>query len=488
LVVGIFVVSDSASAFSLSEIKEWLFGLFGQILAFLIDLLAKLIIIFVNVLIEFAKYNGFVNAAPVVVGWVLVRDVVNMFFIVILLVSAFSTIIGYSDFHYTKVLPKLLLMAVLINFSKTFLGLMIDFSQVLMLTFVNAFAPAAGGNFVTMLKLTKITELRTDLQDAAKVSDLIIASLLGIIMLSIVLTIVVIMIAFLIYRILLLWMLLIMSPMAFFALSLPGKLSKGMAPFTSKFWERLSSALIGGPVMAFFLWLALSIAQNGTGYNGLYNKTQTTEISAAEEFVSRAGEPAELASFVVAVGFLLAGVEFAVSTSASLSPALGKFASGVSSNGGAVFAGLRAAQRTARVAGKTVRTTGAAFGAVGRGADAVSGGRLSTLAGRAGLKVSPTSATFAQLAETRNRQSKAKGAALNKSFEGVNLATRDNALRKMGSPEAQILLAQTAGTGPGLKNRQALIQEALKSQNPDLNKDELAALTEARALDLIIKF
>ena len=41
-------------------------------------------------------------------GWVIVRDLVNMFLIIVL-VSAFATIIGYdSSFHYTKVLPETL--------------------------------------------------------------------------------------------------------------------------------------------------------------------------------------------------------------------------------------------------------------------------------------------------------------------------------------------------------------------------------------------
>ncbi|MEO5927080.1 MAG: hypothetical protein ABIO72_00215 [Patescibacteria group bacterium] len=495
LVIGILLVGNSASAIGLPEVKNWIFGVIGEALAFIIELLGKLIILLTNVLISFAEYNNFVRAPAVVIGWVLVRDVVNMFFIVILLVSAFSTIIGYSEFHYSKVLPKLLLMAVLINFSKTLIGLLIDFSQVLMLTFVNAFAPAAGGNFITMLHLNDITRLDEKLSGGKLTTDtagdLIVASLLGVIMLSITLTVIVIMIAFLIYRIIALWMLLIISPMAFFALALPGKLAKGMSAFTSSFWERLSSLLIGGPVMAFFIWLALAIAQGGTGYNDLYNKN-STEIADAARFVSAAGSPENLAAFVVAIGFLLAGVEFAVKTSSSLSPTLGKFASGISSGGGAlpntILAGLRASQRTARVVGKGARAVGAGVGAVGRGADYLSGNRLSSAVGRAGLAIAPGSAGAAGLAGRRAGNIKAAAGALSKQNANLNPAARDARLRKLAggfgqsATAAQMLLAETGMSPVGGKASVAKFEKQLAGRK-DLSAAERTNLAKAMAND-----
>jgi hypothetical protein len=49
-------------------------------------------------------------------GWVITRDIANMFFIVILLVIAFATILQIEQYNYKKWLPKLILMAILINF------------------------------------------------------------------------------------------------------------------------------------------------------------------------------------------------------------------------------------------------------------------------------------------------------------------------------------------------------------------------------------
>src|SRR3989344_5611627 len=97
------------------------------ILQWVLFFMGKLVLLITNVVVDVAQYNSFVTAAPVMSGWPLVRDVVNMFFIV-----------------------------VLVNFSKQLIGLLIDFSQILMLTFVNGFKAAAAGNFVKALKLDKM--------------------------------------------------------------------------------------------------------------------------------------------------------------------------------------------------------------------------------------------------------------------------------------------------------------------------------------------
>lgn len=497
LVVGIFLLAQPAAALGLEDLGKWALGFLGTVLNVIIEFLGKLIILLTNVLIEFASYNNFVNAPPVQTGWVLMRDVVNMFFIVVLLVSAFSTIIGYSEFHYTKVLPKLLLMAVLINFSKTLIGLLIDFSQVLMLTFVNAFKPAAGGNFINLLKLSKATNLRTDLENADSQSlvGLLVASMLAIFMLTIVLTILVIMIAFIIYRIIGLWMILIMSPMAFFALALPGKMAKGVAPFTGKFWERLSSFLIGGPVMAFFIWLALAIAQGGSGFNDLYNRQSTEVTNATSEFVNEIGKPEEIASFIVAIAFLLAGVEFAVSTANAISPTLGSFAKGVSKGGGAI---INIPRYAARITGKTARV-GAGVAQRGFGAaDFATGGRLRGAIGKAGLAASSKlggvgAATFADMATYKARKIKSKQAAMAKVTADLDPATRDAYLRGMASSSvfskdaaaAQISLATSASSSPGIKARTKLAKQELDELNKKRKGDEkwseadITAMSEA---------
>lgn len=362
-------------------IMQIITGLLGLVVTFL----GWLVTFAIKILIGFAKYNGFASAAPVVMGWVVVRDVVNMFFIVILLVSAFATIIGYdSSFHYTKVLPKLLLMAVLINFSKTLIMLLVDLSQVIMLTFVNAFQQASGANFIRAFKLDKITQLATcneaqrpliptpggnpeaamaataaststgasvvnaasttrqvvqgtaselsrtgcGTNTAIGVTNIILAYLLGIVLLIIALGVIIIMIAYIIARIVGLWIVLIFSPIAFFATALPSRLQKGLDNFTGKYWSRMSALLTGGPVIAFFLWLTLATMQ-GSLRTLPSNNVPRTEESGGGTFISGVGNSQELATFIVAIAMLLMGLDAAVNAAQGVSETVGKFAGDV---------------------------------------------------------------------------------------------------------------------------------------------------------------
>lgn len=311
---------------------NWILWKLIELIMWIIDLVGSLVLFLVSLLISVAKYNNFVNAAPVMTGWVLVRDTVNMFFIVVLLVVSFSTIIGYEtrEFGVKENLPRLLLYAVLINFSKTLVGVLIDFSQVIMLTFVNGFQAAAGGNFINALKLTKILSLaQKGVKDAAAGSqptqtmpNLLAASLLGLTMLMISASVILVLCVYLIFRIVGLWILLILSPMAFFALALPGKLKKGLDTFTGKWWSRLSAMLTGGPIVAFFLWLTLATVQGGTtGANpfGELYSVPDSELKQTSVTITEAGSPDQLASFIVAIVMLLAGLEAAISSTQAIS-------------------------------------------------------------------------------------------------------------------------------------------------------------------------
>ncbi|MEI7512370.1 MAG: hypothetical protein WCK01_02835 [Candidatus Uhrbacteria bacterium] len=332
---------------SLAGVKCNLLLFIADILNIIASFLGKVLIFMVDILISFASYNGFGDATVVHKGWVVVRDVVNMFFIIVLLISAFATIIGYEhSFHYKQVLPKLLLMAVLINFSRTLIQLLIDFSQVIMLTFVNAFASAGPGNLVSALKLDRVLAMAppqggggtasvigaAGLTGTVDSTNIILALMLGIFMLSISLGVVVIMTAYLIVRIVGLWIALILSPIALFATALPARMQKGISQFSSKYWTKLSAMLTGGPVMAFFLWLTFAITQASAGSpGGLAQAVNIQTNNPAVSFLTSIGNSQDIASFIVGITLLLMGLEAAVSAAESVSKTLGKYAAGVSS-------------------------------------------------------------------------------------------------------------------------------------------------------------
>ncbi len=399
-------------------IMNWAIGGIAKMVVWMAEQLGYILIFLIDLLINIVQYNNFVNATPVQVGWPLIRDTVNMFFIVIVLVSAFATIIGYpQDFHYRKVLPKLLVMAILINFSKTIIGLMIDFSQVIVLTFVNGFKQAAGGNFVTALGIGKIMQLsattgvidenakgeitvtmenNSPSQSAWSLMNILVASIFAIWIISISITLILIMLIFFLARIIMLWFLLITSPIAFFAWSLPQSIKGVASQFTSEWWSRLSAALVGGPTMAFFLWLSLAMAQRHTdliGEGGLYNPDQASEeISQFAQSTAKAdlvapsefGDPRVFATFIIMVAFMLVGVQTSVKFASSVAPGTEKLVGQLASSKGGI--GVAAGVAAGRLAGRTSRR-----GALMAGAAAVGGAGLAykggKLAGKGALAV-----------------------------------------------------------------------------------------------------
>lgn len=363
-----------------NEIMNLLLLGIAKLLEWLLNTIGVLVLLLVDAIIGVAKYNDFVHAKPVEAGWPLIRDVVNMFFIVVLLITAFSTIIQYKKFEYRRILPKLLLMAVLVNFSRTLIGLLIDFSQVIMLTFVNGFQAAAAGNFTQALKLDKILALSTSdqfreataTQTDSLLLKVVMAEFLGMFILGTTLITLLIMLVYLIVRVVGLWMALIMSPAAFFATALAGTpLERGITFISGTFWKRLGALLSGGPIMAFFLWLTLATVQTG-GFGDFTSQARQADQAQVQNvgyFVSLVGNTQEVATFLVGIIMLLMGVEAAVSISSEVSGTLGATTKKIRDYGmratrfaayGGVLAGGRYAARGARVGARAVGRAGAA--------------------------------------------------------------------------------------------------------------------------------
>ncbi|MBI5022589.1 MAG: hypothetical protein HZC05_00240 [Candidatus Magasanikbacteria bacterium] len=279
---------------------EAISALIGQILLWAIDLL-----------IQLSKYNSFLDANVVSVGWVLVRDVANMFFILIMLIIAFGTMLKIDDYSWKKLLPRLIVTALLVNFSKTFIGLLIDFSQVIMLTFVNGYAAAAGGNFMKMFQIEELfksaaLDSKADVSLGGNVSfKTLIGFALGAIMLGISLIVILVFVAILLFRIITLWVLIVLSPLAF----LLGTFPKGKE-YYGQWWKQLQGQIIVGPMVAFFLWLSLAALGGGANSAEIgYTKGQDLEKLPAVDSNTQAGNWDNLASFAVSIAVLLMSLQ-----------------------------------------------------------------------------------------------------------------------------------------------------------------------------------
>jgi hypothetical protein len=92
---------------------------------------------FFDVLISVTLGSKLFNASFVASAWAVVRDLSNIFFILILLYIAIKLILGLGGSDVKKMIAKVIIIALLINFSMFFTEVIIDSSNILALIFYN---------------------------------------------------------------------------------------------------------------------------------------------------------------------------------------------------------------------------------------------------------------------------------------------------------------------------------------------------------------
>lgn len=351
-------------------------GVFETILLYIANIalsvavvLSKLVIVIIQVLIPVMLYNNFSNSPVVTAGWAIVRDTVNMFFVIVLIAIAFGTIFGNEKFKWQQQMTKLMIFAIVINFSKTLCGLMIDLGQVIMLTFANAIREIAAGNFVQMLGMGDVYSLSTSSQifqtaptdsnaTGPKAFDWFASSLASVFMMFIVLTTMLMLLAILMYRVVMLWILIVISPIAWFVGGAKGLINSGAY---EQWWKKFICLVAIGPVLTFFLWLTLVVAGSGTNIDPGF--ITSGDASTAGGLLTKIFELDRLISFIIAIAMLYAGFDAAngVCGGAGLGFITDQMKGGPAGSGGARAAraiaglGARVGAKGARVGASAAR-------------------------------------------------------------------------------------------------------------------------------------
>lgn len=201
--------------------------------------------------------GGFVNVEPVVNGWRIVRDLCNMFFGVILVIIALSTVLGIEQYSARQLLPTFLIMVVLVNFSKSIAGLMTDMATVAMATFGGSIAGNTGAGILATLGLPDLFSFNPTVGGQLAetgVGGTFFALIAITVMMMTSLTLLTALTIVLILRVVMLWFLIVISPVAYMTRILP--ITKR---YSSQWWEVFGRYVILGPLMTFFLWLTLAI-------------------------------------------------------------------------------------------------------------------------------------------------------------------------------------------------------------------------------------
>jgi len=358
-----------------------------------------------GVLLKVAKYNDFLNQAAVTQGWIIVRDICNNFFIVVLLVIAVGTALGVPNYHYKNLLPKLLVMAVLINFSKMFAGIMIDFAQVVMLSFANPLAEADGQAIILAAMNLPAAYNAGDIAISMtgkeyNIFNVLVAMLFALIVSVVALVVIVVIMIVLVYRIVMLWFLVILSPAAFFLSTFP----KGQQ-YSGQWWSMMAKYLVVGPVMVFFLYLSLftmaNIVDKRDSIAAMSDETEVPGLQAipGQPETSVNGEKRELSfsdlgseqgvfNFAIIIGLLVGSLVMGQQAGVAGSKWAGK---GI---GALQKMGKGAAMLPARKAWNVTKGAGQLAAGVGKGIDYASGGKFSEV-GRGIKKMGGGAATGA---------------------------------------------------------------------------------------------
>ena len=276
-------------------------------------------------------HGGFVDT-----GWQLSRDIANMFFIVILLVIAFATMLKLEIYAAKKTLVTFIIIALLINFSQVIAGVIIDITNIVMNFFRDAATNATSifinqniaYEFFKNQGPDTLLGLARDLLDICKTPMYIIGQLLMVIITGItgVLFNIFSFLILLLYgvvltlRIVMIWILVILAPLAWLGRILPA--TKG---WWNSWWKSFFQWAVVGIPLLFFLWLTGLVLANPTcpadwNTNALGNALQKGDggimASFLATFYNTLGELAcPILKFIFAIMMMIMGLMLGISAS-----------------------------------------------------------------------------------------------------------------------------------------------------------------------------
>jgi hypothetical protein len=185
-------------------------------------------------------------------SWAMIRDVLNIGFILVLLFSAFATVFQMSSYNYKNILRNVVLMALLVNFSYPISRFIIDLSNSMMYYFVNAFSlgELSLNPFADIANSSGVAHIINSGSGSSD-STYLLAAIIFVFILAI--TFLVIAVLFVV-RTVALALLIVFSSVAFVGVAIPSLSGKASA-----WWDNLFKYAFFGPIMIFMLYIAMEM-------------------------------------------------------------------------------------------------------------------------------------------------------------------------------------------------------------------------------------
>ncbi|MBI1961012.1 MAG: hypothetical protein HYS43_01930 [Candidatus Liptonbacteria bacterium] len=225
---------------------------------------------FCGVLIDFAfNLNSQIITSPAVqLGWIVSRDLANLGFVLVIIAIAFATVLQWSSYGMKALLAKLIVAAVLINFSLPIAGVFIDFAGTITGFFIQNSTPENAHDFGTALATAFAPQRLLDVKSSDEISDIItqeagrgfsaIASLVFALVFNGVAIISFLALAAMFFvRFLALTILMVISPMAWLCFAFPN-----LSGYAGKWWSEFLRWTFFAPAVSFFIYLAMYTTLN----------------------------------------------------------------------------------------------------------------------------------------------------------------------------------------------------------------------------------
>jgi|GEM_PF-4780654 len=253
-----------------SRIVGWILeGILGVVAAVLAQVTALAGTIFDNTVYPILHITEMPNVVNI--GWAIIRDVCNMFFILILIVIGLAAILRIEKYDYRHLLGEVILMALLVNFSKVIAVTIMNFVNLIAAMFWNGI-----GLFQIYTTLMRIANPVNDLGTATASGWMgALAAGIGKILYMIVACGAFLILAgMFVIRLVGLYVLIIFSPIAYVADILPAT-----KDYAHAWWHQFVHYLIWAPVALFMLRLGIVVVNSSSQFSVLGGNTNDSAFT-----------------------------------------------------------------------------------------------------------------------------------------------------------------------------------------------------------------
>lgn len=238
----------------------------------------------------------------VTAGWVIARDIVNLFLIFILLYIAIATILQISGYGAKQLLATLIIIAFLVNFSLVITRIVVDASNILALEFYNKLRPTnSQGQIISLSQIfmagTQLQEIWNSSRSTSFLSggtsyqyylNIILVSCFSAVMLAIMGFVFLVSGVLFFTRMVFLLILMVLSPLAFAARILPAT----QGHFRTWLHHLLNQSFFA-PAFLFMIWFAAKIATSPFIPNALGINRRDLNAAGIFEAITSGGTTAQ---------------------------------------------------------------------------------------------------------------------------------------------------------------------------------------------------